>query len=155
MISFCGSSIREKDVLDVYGLAAPAQIETIGKALAGADYRAIISLVDELADEGRDLYRVLNDLEDFLRGALLEAIRKGGSSEQLGSRLSTESLMRMLDALRSGETGVQKGLSQRVNFEVTLLKAAEHSRSRSIDTLIKEIGGLAPALDETDVAKKK
>jgi DNA polymerase-3 subunit gamma/tau len=34
---------------------------------------------------------------------------------------------------------VQRGLSEKVNFEVVLLKAAEESRSRAIDSLIKQV----------------
>ena len=47
--------------------------------------------------------------------------------------------MRMLDALRAGEKGVQRGLSERVNFEVALLRATDHSRTRPIDTVIREL----------------
>ena len=35
------------------------------------------------------------------------------------------------------------GLSEKINFEVTLLKAVEASRSRAIDSLIKELTALA------------
>jgi DNA polymerase-3 subunit gamma/tau len=34
---------------------------------------------------------------------------------------------------------VQRGLSEKVNFEVVLLKAAEESRSRALDSLIKQL----------------
>jgi DNA polymerase III subunit gamma/tau len=67
------------------------------------------------------------------------AIEKGGKTDQLGCDMTTESIMRMLDALHRGEASVQRGLSEKVNFEVVLLKAAEESRSRAIDTLIKQV----------------
>jgi len=51
--------------------------------------------------------------------------------------------MRLLDALHRGEASVQKGLSEKVNFEVVLLKAAEESRSRAIDSLIKQVAASA------------
>ena len=35
------------------------------------------------------------------------------------------------------------GLAEKINFEVTLLKAVEASRSRAIDSLIKELAALA------------
>ena len=47
--------------------------------------------------------------------------------------------MRLLDALHRGESSVQRGLSEKANFEVVLLKAAEESRSRAIDSLIKQL----------------
>ena len=116
MISFCGDSITEKDVLDVYGLASPDRIEAIAKALATAQYRVLITLIEELALEGRDLYRVLVDLQSFIRQALLLAIRESGTTDKLGHPLTTESLMRMLDTLQAGEYSVKMGLSGKSEF---------------------------------------
>ncbi len=145
MISFCGSSIHDRDVLDVYGLVARGRIEALGTAMGALDFRAILDAVDAFAEEGRDLYRILLDLESFIREALLDAIQNQGRTEKLSGELSTESIMRLLDALHAGEVSVQRGLSEKVNFEVVLLKAAEASRARAIDTLIKEIeaGGVS------------
>lgn len=139
MISFCGSDIKEGDVLDVYGLVSDERIAKLAQALAALDYAAIIAAVDEFTAEGRDLYRILIDLEAHVRLALLDAIQNAGSTDKLGVAMSTESLMRMLDALHRGEASVQRGLSEKVNFEVVLLKAAEESRSRAIDSLIKQV----------------
>jgi DNA polymerase-3 subunit gamma/tau len=146
MISFCGSQIDESDVLDVYGLVSGARIAELAKALGSLDYPAIIAAVDHFADEGRDLFRILQDLEAYAREALLDAIQNGGSTVQLGVPLTTESIMRMLDALHRGESAVQRGLSEKVNFEVVLLKAAEESRSRAIDSLIKQLAGAGASL---------
>ncbi|MFP4069953.1 MAG: DNA polymerase III subunit gamma/tau [Verrucomicrobiota bacterium] len=139
MISFCGSEITEADVLDVYGLVSDERVAGLAKAIASLDYGAIVAAVDAFAGEGRDLFRILQDLEAYTRSALLDAIQHSGETEKLGVRLSTESLMRMLDALQRGEGTVQRGLSEKVNFEVLLLKAAEESRSRAIDSLIKQV----------------
>ena len=153
MISFCGSDIKEGDVLDVYGLVSDERIAKLAQALAALDYAAIIAAVDEFTAEGRDLYRILIDLEAHVRLALLDAIQNAGSTDKLGVAMSTESLMRMLDALHRGEASVQRGLSEKVNFEVVLLKAAEESRSRAIDSLIKQ-GAAAGGGSGVDEKKK-
>jgi DNA polymerase-3 subunit gamma/tau len=152
MISFCGSTIKESDVLDVYGLVSAERIAALGQALGSLDFPAIIAIVDTFVEEGRDLYRVLISLQAHCREALLDAIHHQGTSDKLGTALSTESIMRLLDALHRGEASVQKGLSEKVNFEVVLLKAAEESRSRAIDSLIKQVSSAAGA--ETGEKKK-
>ena len=139
MISFCGSSITEEDVLDVYGLASQSRIEALAKAMAALDFPTIVQSVDTFADEGRDLFRILQDLQALIRQALLQAIENGGRTDTLGTELATESIMRMLDALHRSESAVQRGLSEKDNFEVALLKASEESRSRAIDSLIKQL----------------
>jgi DNA polymerase-3 subunit gamma/tau len=153
MISFCGTEIGEADVLDVYGLVSAAKIAELGTALASGDHKKIIGVVDDCDENGRDLYRLLVDLQAYLRTVLLDSIAKGGNSEQLGPPMTTEQLTRLLDALREGESGVKHGLSERINFEVALLKAVDASRSRAIDSLIKEIATMADSLP-ADGSKK-
>ena len=141
MISFCGDTIKEQDVLDVYGLISADRINQLASFLGALDYKSIIASVDEYASEGRDLYRILQDLIAYLRTVLLDSIEKNGQTNVLGTVHTNESIMRMLDALQRGEQSVQKGLSETVNFEVVLLKAAEESRARAIDTVIKQLVG--------------
>ena len=87
--------------------------------------------------------RLLTDLQALVRDVLLESISSGGSSARLGSPMTTEQLTRLLDGLREGEGKVKHGLAEKINFEVTLLKAVEASRARAIDSLIKELASLA------------
>ncbi len=144
MISFCGSDIAEADVLDVYGLVSGEKINALAGAVAAGDHQKIIAIVDECDESGRDLVRLLTDMQALVRNALLDAIAKGGRSERLGGvSMTTEQLTRLLDGLREGEGGVKLGLAEKINFEVTLLKAVEASRARAIDSLIKELAALA------------
>jgi DNA polymerase-3 subunit gamma/tau len=156
MISFCGAAITEPDVLDVYGLVAAEKIAALAGAVAAGDHQQMVALVDEADAAGRDLVRLLTDLQVLVRTALLDAIGKGGRSELLGGvPLTTEQLTRLLDGLREGESGVKLGLSEKINFEVTLLKAVEASRARAIDSLIKELAALADEEPAADREKKK
>ncbi len=148
MISFCGNQVTDSDVLDVYGLVSGERITELAMAIGSQNYAAIIATVDSCADEGRDLFRILQDLQAHIRTVLLDAIQKNGTSDQLGRSLTTESIMRILDALQRGEAYVQRGLSEKANFEVVLLKAAEESQSRAIDSLIKQLANAGAASPE-------
>lgn len=144
MISFCGGKISEPDVLDVYGLVSAEKIAELAGALAAGDHRKIVAIVDDCDANGRDLVRLLSDLQAFVRAALLDAIAQGGRSAALGGEaMTTEQITRLLDGLREGEGAVKLGLAEKINFEVTLLKAVEASRARAIDSLIKELASLA------------
>jgi DNA polymerase-3 subunit gamma/tau len=156
MISFCGTEISEPDVLDVYGLVSGEKVAGLAAALATADHPRIVAIVDECDASGRDLVRLLGDLQALVREALLDSIAKGGKSTRLGgAEHTTEQLTRMLDALREGEGGVKLGLAERVNFEVVLLKAVEASRARAIDSLIKELAALADEAPASPGDEKK
>jgi len=152
MIAFCGGEIAEADVLDVYGLVSAGKVAELAAAVAAGDHRRIVGLVDECDEAGRDLVRLLTDLQTLVRAALLESIAAGGKTDRLGTTLTTEQVTRLLDGLREGEGSVKLGLAEKINFEVTLLKAVEASRARAIDSLIKELAALG---EETDSEKKK
>ncbi|MDR2862439.1 MAG: DNA polymerase III subunit gamma/tau [Puniceicoccales bacterium] len=154
VISFCGKKISARDVLDIYGLASDEDINALTGAMAAGDFAKVVELSDKLVTEGRDLLRALQHTQSRVREVLLASIRDGGQTTALGAPLTTEQLLRMLETLQAGEAGVRGGLSERANFEVTLLKAVEQSRSRAIDTLIKEIASLAAGLPHESGQKK-
>lgn len=148
LIAFCGKTINKEDVLDVYGIVDPQRICTLADTMLDGDYKALLDQISLVADEGRDLYRLLRDLRDHFRGRLVETVREGGSH-------NADEMSRILDVLHEGEKGVQSGLSQLVNFESVLLKAVEQGRTRAIDTLIREITTLSKSLPLDEAAKKK
>ena len=154
VISFSGKTITEADVLSIYGLASAQQVADLARAIATGDGRQILALCDAFHAEGRDLLRVLGDLQARVRQASLDAVRQNGTSALLGAPLATEQLVRVLECLQAGEQGIRQGLSPRANFEVTLLKAIEQSRARSIDLLIKDIAAASAGLPREPGEKK-
>ncbi len=148
MISFCGKKIGVDDVVSVYGLASESRIGEILSNMAAANYAELINSVEALINDGCDLYRTLCDLQVRLRKAMLESFKSGWYD--FGSKqLSSEQIMRMLDVLQGSEKSLKSGLSERANFEVALLKAVEQSRTRAINTLIRELDKLSGAPRET------
>jgi len=154
LISFCGQKISDDDVLDVYGLAAAEQIQSLAKALVVGDYAAVVTIVEQFAADGRDLNRILNDLEAALREALIDAVRSSGATEKLGVPARADMLLRILETLHAGEESVRKGLNERVNFEVLLLRAAEQGRTRAIDSLLQDLTELSTGLPQEPGKKK-
>ena len=154
LISFCGNKIDAQNVLDVYGLASEEQLDAMLSAMGKGDYKALFDKVEQLVSQGRDLYRVLLDLQMRLRNVLVEAIHNKGSTSTLGMPVSAESLSRMLDALQAAEPAVRQGLSQRVNFEIALLRAIEQSRARAIDSIIKQLTTVINSLPQEAGEKK-
>ena len=140
MISFCGKSITQNDVLDVYGLASSDRVSNLAEFVINADYDAIIKLADAFSVEGIDFYRALLDLSDNFRELLLKVLRNDDSV----INCAPEQCVRILDALRKGEDLVRMGLSEKTNFEVTLFRAVEAGRTRSIDQVIRKISGMIP-----------
>jgi DNA polymerase-3 subunit gamma/tau len=154
LISFCGTKITEQDIVNVYGLASFSEIKALTEAMVGANYPEIIRIVTKFDEEGRDFYRILQELQIVVHEALLDSIKNKNGSNVLGNSTTTESLMRMLEVLHQGEQPIRTGLSEKVNFELTLLKSVEQSRTRAIDSLIKDITILKDQYPEISGQKK-
>ena len=138
MISFCGHEIKQSDVLEVYGLASAQSIDELKVAVLDGDYDSILKLSDEYSNAGLDFYRALLDLSECFRSTLVSSLSSNDS------HYSPERIARILDELRDGESLVRSGLSEKSNFEVTLFRAVEAGRTRSIDHLIRKITQITP-----------
>ena len=138
MISFCGKKVSQKDVLEVYGLVSQEDIEELGDCLLRGDHGRTLEMTDSFISEGVDFYRALLDMADFFRNRLVADL-----SDQ-STQAYPEQSVRILDALQAGEDLVRTGLSEKTNFEVTMFRAIEAGKTRSIDQLIRRISGVLP-----------
>src|SRR5208283_664511 len=59
LISFCGDKIEEADVLSMFGLAAQSQVLGLSQAVLAGDIPSALGLLNELAQSGKDLGRLL------------------------------------------------------------------------------------------------
>ena len=150
MIAFCGHEIAESDITDVYGLAPHDQLEKLANTIEELNERNLLLEIDQLVLEGRDLYRILLDLEKVFRNRMQKLLENPNSQNQ---RYDIQAYVRVIDTLKSGEDAVKRGLTDRVNFEITLLKSIRELKSVSIDEVIRRIAGIA-AKTPADVKKK-
>ena len=141
MISFCGNTISQQNVLEVYGLVSGQRIARLADAIVDGNYEFILNETDAFSLEGLDFYRALQDLSDQFRLTLVENLKDGVGTQP-------EQIVRILDVLRDGEELVRLGLSEKTNFEVTLFRAVESGKSRSIDQVIRRISQVLPKGEE-------
>src|SRR4051812_11276690 len=59
LISFCGDKIEEGDVLSMFGLAAESQILNLSKAVLAGEVQTALVQLNDLAQSGKDLGRLL------------------------------------------------------------------------------------------------
>ena len=79
LITFCGTDITKDDVLDVYGIVDPDTISAIAETILKSDYQNLLSTLEKIAEDGRDLYRLLCDLRDHFRSRMVDSVRAGGN----------------------------------------------------------------------------
>lgn len=151
LISFCGDRIAETDVLSMFGLTSRDQILSLAGAMVDRDSAAVLRSLDQLIDQGKDLGRLLADLQDHFRHLLLHKISGSEaplgelseaslqSIQQQGEILNTGQILRLLDNLNRTESRLREATAKRIAVEVGLIRASESLDHREIDDIIKAL----------------
>jgi DNA polymerase-3 subunit gamma/tau len=154
LISFCGDKIEETDVLSMFGLAAQSQILGLVKAILAGEIQTTLSLLNELAQNGKDLGRLLTDLLNHFRNLLIFQVSRGdlnllevseaevAALKEQSVLVNTGSLTRILEVLTDSEIRLRDATSRRILIEVTLLKAIEARNAISLDLVLKQLNQL-------------
>jgi len=154
LISFCGNKIEEPDVLTMFGLTAQGQILDLSRAVLAGEIHTALHQLNDLAQKGKDLGRLLADLLSHFRNLILFQVSKGdlslmevseaeaGSLKDQSPLATTDGLTRILEVLADAELRLRDAASKRILLEVTLLRAIEARNSVSIDTVLKQLNAL-------------
>ena len=167
LISFCGDTIAEDNVLSMFGLAARAEILDLAGAILNGDENKVLRSVGELASGGKDLGRLLSDLLNHFRNLLVYAVSGGDTtlleiSEAEASALAEQggladqaALTRIMESLTDSELRLRNAASKRIALEVALLKAVQACRAVSVDTLIRKLRALKDGLPSEPAATRQ
>jgi DNA polymerase-3 subunit gamma/tau len=151
LISFCGAEIAEADVLSMFGLAARGQILALGDVLLAGEAALALRQLNDLAQQGKDISRLVAELLNHFRNLLIFQVSKGDlrlieASEAeaaalaaQASRVPSDGLTRMLEVLSDCEGRLRDTASKRILVEVTLLKMIEARNAMSIDAVLRQV----------------
>jgi len=154
LISFCGDKIEEADVLSMFGLAAESQILKLSQAVFAGEIQTALTQLNELAQGGKDLGRLLSDLLNHFRNLLIFQISRGdlnllevseaevAALKEQSALANADSLMRILEVFADAELNLRDAASRKIFLEVALLKAIEARSAVPIDAVLKQLNQL-------------
>src|SRR5437879_2898849 len=104
LISFCGDKIEEPDVLSMFGLTAQGQLLELARAVLAGEVEGALRQLNDLANHGKDLGRLLSDLLNHFRNLLIFQVSRGDLtmldiSEQEAGALADQSKLAGADGL--------------------------------------------------------
>src|SRR5438094_4402825 len=115
LISFCGEKIEEADVLSMFGLTAQNQLLEMSRAVLAGEVEGALRQLNELANHGKDLGRLLSDLLSHFRNLLIYQVSKGdlkmlevseaeaAALAEQSKMASAQGLTRILEVFGDGE----------------------------------------------------
>jgi DNA polymerase III subunit gamma/tau len=151
LISFCGDTIQENDVLSMFGLTAQSQLLELSQAVLSGQVESALGLLHDLAKNGKDLGRLVSDLLNHFRNLLIYQVSNGDLrmlevSESEAAALTEQSklsdshgLTRIMEVFTEAEMRLRDASSKKILVEVTLLKAIEARNSMSLDAVLQQL----------------
>ena len=168
LVAFCGGTISESDVLEVFGFTGIETITGLGSSIIQKDTVKALSTIYEQSEAGKELSQLLTDLISHFRSVLVFQVDPSGASKELTqeiiSRVESQSqiiqtgkLIELIDHFATVEGRMKWSPNKRLHLEVAVIKAVQILDQTSIDEVIDTIDDIlsgAPAPEKTLQIKK-
>lgn len=102
-LAYGGNQLREKDVLDVFGLTSSAQKCRLLNLIAEGSVSPVLSLAEEFLTSGIDIKRLIQSLLDIIKDCLVYLKTGKADLLQAASVKEIESLIGGIDDVRANE----------------------------------------------------
>ncbi len=165
LISFFGgdeSGITEQQALELFGLTAPKEMESLLNAITHNDRSAVIRDIHDFAEQGKNLETLFEEIISWLRGILLSRILGDPASvldetpdkieafQRVAATVAPASVQRLLESISGAGYLLRDAINKQVFLESILLKAMRIAHAPQIADLIARLnqirsnGELAP-----------
>jgi len=164
LVSFCGNTITEANVLDVFGFTSREKVAQLGGALLARDTPAALSLIQKEAETGRELSQLLGELVGALRALLIAKLDPSADGEGIPTDLweglvkaadayPPDRLLSAIDVFAETEGRMKWSTNKRLHFELGLIKAIQSLSEVRLSDVIKVLSKGANSLGAAAVAE--
>ena len=148
LVSFCGESINEGNVLDVFGFTSREKVAALTQTLLARDNPAALSLIQKEAESGRELSQLLGELIGCLRALLVAKLDPSADGEGIPAHLwasllaaadeyAPDRILSAIDVFAETEGRMKWATNKRLHFELGVIKAIQSLGEVRITDVIK------------------
>ena len=153
LVAFCGNSIGEAQVLEVFGLTAEHVVADLTRSMLQQDAAATLAIVHQQAEAGKDLTKLLVDLLAFFRNLLIfkidpQSLREEISDyarsalEELAPVVDTKKLLRLIETTSEVEATIKWAANKKLHLEIALIRAIQTLSEVSLNSVIDALENL-------------
>jgi DNA polymerase-3 subunit gamma/tau len=167
LVAFCGDTINEENVLDVFGFTSREKVASLTSSLLAGDTPATLSLIQREAESGRELSQLLGELIGCLRALLVARLDPSADGEGIpvelwkglvasASNHPPDRILALIDVFAETEGRMKWATNRRLHFELGLIKAIQTLSEVRITDVIKVLSKTADQLaDPAEIALPK
>ena len=140
-VAFCGEKITGQDVMTVFGFTSREVIAGLVEKILQRDATGSLKIVAEQAEAGKDLSRLLGDLNGQVRDLLVASVTDHPSAPR-------GELLMLLDHFAETESRMRWAADKKLQLDVAVIKATHLLDQASLDEVIETLTALrgGPAL---------
>ncbi len=136
LVAFCGETITEGNVLDVFGFTSREKVAALTSTLLSRETAAALKLIQNEAESGRELSQLLGDLIGCMRGLLVAKLDPAADGEGIPEALwkklmqnagdyAPERILAAIDVFAETEGRMKWSTNKRLHFELGMIKAIQ------------------------------
>ncbi|HSI63395.1 MAG TPA: DNA polymerase III subunit gamma/tau, partial [Candidatus Saccharimonadia bacterium] len=136
LVAFCGESIAEQDVLDIFGFTQGETVASLALRVLERDTVGALQELHTQAEGGKDLARLLVDLIQHLRTVLVHQVDPAAAEEDLSPEVAAmtrtqagmvdaERLLRVMDELAEVDSRMRWAGNKLLHLELGLIQAVQ------------------------------
>jgi len=153
LVAFCGTSIDEQQVLEVFGLTAEQVVLDLSQAIITRESTKALHLIHAQQEAGKDLSKLLTDLLNFLRSLLIAQVDAGSLQDEqsekakavttsLKTKLNTGQLLRLMEILSEVEPTLKWATNKKLHLELGVIRAIQSLAEVGFDQVLDALEGL-------------
>lgn len=136
LVAFCGETITEENVLEVFGFTSREKVADLTSKLLSRETPAALKLIQAEAESGRELSQLLGELVGCLRGILIAKLDPSADGEGIPENLwiklikdadeyPPERILSAIDIFAETENRMKWATNKRLHFELGIIKAIQ------------------------------
>ena len=168
LVAFCGETIAESDVLNVFGFTSEQTVAGFTEKILRGETSEALAVLDEQVAAGKEMMKLMSDLIAHLRDLLVFKVRPDALSEEAAPELQsslgeeaalieTDRLLELIEQFAEAEGRMKWAPNKKLHFEVAVIKAIQTLSQVTLDEVIENLaalrGGDAPAKNAAPVVR--
>ena len=153
LVAFCGETIAEADVLNVFGFTSEQTVVDLTGHVLRSGTAGALELLYQQCESGKDMMRLMSDLIAYLRDLLVFKAKPDALSEDIDSDLqkslaahaeliTTDRLLDLIDQFAAAEGRMKWAPNKKLHFEVALIRAIQSLSQATLDEVIENLSAL-------------
>jgi DNA polymerase-3 subunit gamma/tau len=153
LVAFCGETIAEADVLNVFGFTSEQTVVDLTGHILRSETAGSLELLYQQCESGKDMTRLMSDVIGYLRDLLVFKAKPDALSEDVdldlqkslathAELIATDRLLELIDQFAAAEGRMKWAPNKKLHFEVALIRAIQSLNQATLDEVIENLSAL-------------